>query len=266
MVVSKETLDALKEIGLNMYQRKIYAALLSRGVSTAGELSEMTGVPRSRAYDVLESLSQMGFAILKPSKPREYVAVPPEQALENAKRVLQEKFEDQVKKIERFKRSEYINELNDLYNQGLNLVDPSDLAGALKGRYNIYQHVGGMLKEAEKNIKILTTERGLNELYENHFDVLRKAREKGVEIRILSPLTERNRHAYEVLSEIAEIRDLKEKEVNGRIFMVDDRKMAFSLTSEEVHPTQDTAFWTESDHLTSEMFRPAFELLWNQSE
>ncbi len=265
MVVSKETLDALDEVGLNMYQRKIYTALLSRGVSTAGELSEMTGVPRSRAYDVLESLAQMGFSILKPSKPREYVAVPPDEALDNAKETFRGEYENQLQKIDRFKESDYIGELNSVYDEGLSLVNPSDLAGALKGRYNVFQHVGNMLKEAESEIKILTTEKGLRELHENHYDVLRKAQERGVQVRVLAPLTENNRSSYETLSNVATIRQLPDNKVRGRLTAVDNREMALSLTHDQVHPTQETAFWTQSEHLAAESFGPIYEFLWNQA-
>ena len=43
----------LKKLGLNNYEVKIWTALLRRGVSTAGELSDITNAPRSRSYDVL---------------------------------------------------------------------------------------------------------------------------------------------------------------------------------------------------------------------
>jgi sugar-specific transcriptional regulator TrmB len=56
MVASIQVLDALKSIGLNLYERKIFVALLARGVATAAEVSEIAKVPRSRSYDILESL------------------------------------------------------------------------------------------------------------------------------------------------------------------------------------------------------------------
>ena len=63
MVATTKTLDALKSIGLNLYERKIFVALLARGVATAGELSQIANVPRSRSYDILESLADKGFVV-----------------------------------------------------------------------------------------------------------------------------------------------------------------------------------------------------------
>ncbi len=56
VMMDQRFLTKLKEFGLNSYEAKIWGALLSRGVSSAGELSDISNVPRSIAYDVLESL------------------------------------------------------------------------------------------------------------------------------------------------------------------------------------------------------------------
>ncbi len=269
MVASNETLDALEDIGLNMYERKIYAALISRGVSTAGELSEMTNVPRSRAYDVLESLAEKGFAILKPSKPMQYVAVPPEEALENTKSLHREELETKINQIERFKDSDAINELQTLYSEGVTRVEPSEMSGALKGRYNVYKHLGNMFDSAEREIRIMTTEEGLQDIHDNHAEDLEAAHENGVQVRILTPFTAENEQARERLSAHAEIRDLDDDpktRPEGRIHIVDDEQVAFALTHDSIHPTQDSAFWSRSEHAASQSLGPLFELAWEQSE
>lgn len=269
MVASQETLDALGDVGLNMYERKIYSALLSRGVSTAGELSEMTGVPRSRAYDVLESLADKGFSILKPSKPMKYVAVPPEEAMENAKDLHREEMKDNIQRIEKFKDSEAVEELKTLYDEGVDLVDPASMSGALKGRYTVYQHLGNMIKDSESEIKIMTTAKGLRDLHENHYDVLEEAADKGVEIKIMAHLDEQADEAYNNLGQVASIRQVPQNLANlprGRFSIVDGEKLTLSLTHDEVHPTQDTAFWANSSHAASDTLSPMFDVLWNSCE
>ncbi len=64
MIVKEDFLNKLRQFfSLNLYEAKIWTALLSRGVSTAGELSDIGNVPRSRAYDILESLEKKGFVV-----------------------------------------------------------------------------------------------------------------------------------------------------------------------------------------------------------
>ena len=86
MIVQKDFLNRLKDFGLNSYESKLWIALLSRGVSTAGELSDISNVPRSRAYDVLESLEKKGFIIVKVGKPIKYLAVTPTEVVERVKK------------------------------------------------------------------------------------------------------------------------------------------------------------------------------------
>ena len=86
MIVQKDFLERLKDFGLNSYERKLWVALLSRGVSTAGELSDISNVPRSRAYDVLESLEKKGFIIVKVGKPIKYLAVAPSEVIKPSKK------------------------------------------------------------------------------------------------------------------------------------------------------------------------------------
>lgn len=268
MVASQETLDKLEDIGLNMYERKIYSALLGRGISTAGELSEMTNVPRSRAYDVLESLAEKGFVVIKSENPMEYVSIPPAQAIENMKSRHEDELEDKLDRLDSMKDSEAVEELEELYDQGVELVDPSEMSGSLKGQRQVHQHKGTMFKDAEESIKILTSEKGLNELREKHGDLLKEARDDGINVKVLCPVTDENREAFEEISSYADVRHLDENELpsvpDGRFTIVDD-DATMSLTHDEVHSTQDTHFWSKSDHMAEEMLEPMFDNLWDQA-
>ena len=73
MIIQKEFLNKIKDFGLNTYEAKLWTALLSRGVSTAGELSDIANVPRSRSYDVLESLEERGVLTVELPNPDFYI-------------------------------------------------------------------------------------------------------------------------------------------------------------------------------------------------
>ena len=150
MVASSKTLDSLKAIGLNKYERNLWAALLSRGNSTAGELSDRSNVPRSRCYDVLESLAARGFIVIQPGKPMKYAAIHPKEALERAKRKIQSEAIEMTNKMDRLVKSDSIKELERLYKDNIKTIKPEDLTGALKGRYAMAQQLDSMFKKAKK--------------------------------------------------------------------------------------------------------------------
>ena len=131
MLVKKDFLNKLKDFGLNSYEAKLWTALLSRGVATAGELSDIANVPRSRSYDVLESLEKKGFAITKLGKPIKYVAVPPPEVVERVKKKIETETKEQLTSLEKIKKSELLGELETLHTQGIDLVDPTEFSGVL---------------------------------------------------------------------------------------------------------------------------------------
>ena len=76
MIVKDEFLSRLRKIfDLNLYEVRVWTALLSRGTATAGILSVLAKVPHSRTYDVLESLAEKGFVMIQTTKPLKYVAI-----------------------------------------------------------------------------------------------------------------------------------------------------------------------------------------------
>src|SRR3989344_2047 len=100
MIVKEDFLNKLRRsFNLNLYEVKIWTALLSRGVSTAGELSDIGNVPRSRAYDVLESLEKKGFVVMKLGKPIKYIAVEPTEVVERVKKLIHQEAENNVQKL-----------------------------------------------------------------------------------------------------------------------------------------------------------------------
>lgn len=268
MLASQKALDALKGIGLNLYERKLWVALLARGTSTAGELSTIANVPRSRSYDILQSLAEKGFVVVQNAKPLRYVAITPEESLERAKKKIAEDTQTTLTRIDELKESPVMRELNEIHSQGLKLVLPEDMTGALKGKYSVSQQLTSMFKEAAKKINIVTTPEGLNELFSTHFNDLKRASEKGVKIQIATAGTEKCADSIKAFSDIAEIRNLDQKEVPvaGRFAVVDGKELVFSLTDSKVHSTQDMAFWSRSEHAAGDVMEPLFKVVWNNSK
>lgn len=260
MVASTEVFDALKGIKLNLYERKIFVALLAKGVATAAELSEIASVPRSRSYDVLESLAEKGFVVVQPSKPIKYVALPPREALERTKETLRTQHEEMIERITKLQNSSLIQELESIYKGGLSLVEPTELTGTLKGRHIIDRQLKSILRSAQQHINIVTTEAGLDDLHQKHFRTLKKLAKEGVRLRIVAPL--KNKATVKALSEIADLRT--SRLATGRLFVIDNQHMVMGLTDDAtVHDTQDVALWTSSQHVVERMAAPFFNYLWN---
>jgi len=262
MIVQESFLKKIKDFGLNSYEAKIWTALLSRGVATAGELSDISNVPRSRSYDILESLEKKGFIVMKLGKPIKYIAVSPEEVVERVKKKVTDEAEQSIKTMDELKGSEILSELTQLHNNGIDTVAPEDLAGSLKGQSNIYEHLNLMLKEAEKKIILVTSEEGFIRKADALSRQLRKAKERGVEIQIAAPITEKNKTIAEKLSVYAEIRD--STELNARFTVIDGNQILFMLADDaNVHPSYDVGVWVNTP-LFAQTLTSLFELAWTK--
>ncbi len=265
-LVNQEVMDTLKSLGLNSYERKLYVTLIGKGTSNAGTLSELSGVPRSRTYDVLESLADKGFVVIQSSKPLKYVAIDPKEALERLKTNHESNYKDMVKRIENVKKGRHLDELQKLFKNGLKTVDPTELTGALKGRSSMNQQMQALLRSSEKSFSLLTSYEGLNEFFENHSKLVESAAKRGVKIRIAAPFEKAPDDMVKGLRSFADLRDTKEMDISGRVALADGKELILALTRDsDTHPTQDLHFWSHSSHATGEVLEPLFEIVWKNS-
>ncbi len=268
MIASSKVMDALKGIGLNLYERRLWVALLARGTSSAGELSEIANVPRSRSYDILQSLADKGFVIVQTGKPIKYVAVPPEESLERAKKKLEQQIIDIQERIDGLKGSPVMDELNNIYERGMKLITPQEMTGAVKGKHSVSQQINSMLKGADSDINIVINEGSIEDFISNHFDSLKKANERGVNIKIATNATNKTAGNFKSLNNIAEIRTFNKKDmpIGGRFIVVDGKETLLPLTDSDVHSTQDLAIWSRSSNVANGLLNPMFNLMWNQGK
>lgn len=74
--------ESLQELGLSLYETRLYLGLLTGGQQNGNELSRTSGVPSSKVYGMLERLAAEGMvARTRRGSTVEYVCVPPRDLL-----------------------------------------------------------------------------------------------------------------------------------------------------------------------------------------
>jgi len=262
MIVKEDFLNNIRRyFDLNLYEVKLWSALLSRGVSTAGELSDIADVPRSRSYDVLESLEKKGFVVMKLGKPIKYLAVPPSEVVERVKKNMHHEAQEKITRLESLKQTELLKELELLHTQGVELIEPSELSGSIRGRTNLYNHIEQSIREAKQRVTVMTTSQGLVRKVEGLKNALEQAKKRGVDIRIAAPLTKEALEAAKELKGIADVRHVDK--VKARFCVVDGKNLVFTvLDDNEVHPTYDCGVWVNTPFFASAMDN-LFDLAWD---
>jgi sugar-specific transcriptional regulator TrmB len=70
--------DGLVRLGLTEYEAKAYVALVAISEGGITDISQQSGIPRSRVYDIMERLAVKGFVEVGAMKPLRYRAIDPD--------------------------------------------------------------------------------------------------------------------------------------------------------------------------------------------
>ncbi len=260
MIVQKDFLLKLRDFGLNTYESKLWTALLSQGSSTAGELSDIANVPRSRTYDVLETLEKKGFILHKLGKPIKYMAVPPEEVVSRVKQRVEKETKKQIQLIDELRGSPILSELTLLHSQGIEHIDPTELTGSITGRENLYHHMESRISKAKESVSLIASPDGLKRKSSFLVPAFKKLRARGVRVKIMTKPMQDSR---ETLGEISQIAEIRHAPVSGRLCIIDKKEVLFMLLDDQlVHPSYDTGVWINTSYFAS-LLEDAFEARWN---
>ena len=258
MLVKTELVSKIKDyFDLNIYETKVWLALLGKGIASAGEVAEISRVPRSRTYDVLESLEKKGFAIVKLGKPVKYIGVKPKLILEKLKNNVRSDADDRIVTLSKVRETAEYEQLEQLYKGGINPVRREDLSAALKGKTNITNHLREILQNATKEVIICLNAEEMKskmKLFQQTFDNLKKA---DIKIKVALSGDE------SLIKKIAEILKVKisKIDIDTKFFIIDRKEILFYLLKENKESNdEDIAIW-----LNSEFFGDAFTSLFERA-
>lgn len=248
MMIKTELVKKIKDyFGLNIYETKVWLALLSKGVASAGEIAELSGVPRSRTYDVLESLEKQGFAIEKIGKPVKYIAVKPTAIVEKLKTNTLNDAQEKVKTLSSLKQTKEYTELEELHKTGMVPVKQQEISGAIRGKINLYSQIREMLENSEKEVIISMPASELenkNRVFNGMFERLKKS---NIKIKIaLSGTEEEIKKVEDKFKFKASKMDIKSK------FFISDRKQALFIITNSPEDEQ-IGIWIDSDFFASSL-------------
>lgn len=75
--MSRDPVDSLQELGLSLYEARLYLGLLTYGPQNGNELSRTSGVPSSKVYSTLDKLAGAGIVEhIRRGNTQEYVCIP----------------------------------------------------------------------------------------------------------------------------------------------------------------------------------------------
>jgi len=256
MIIKPEFVNQVKDFfHLNIYETKVWLALLGKGIASAGEIAEISGVPRSRTYDVLESLEKQGFALMKLGKPVKYIAVKPNIIIEKLKSNASKDADEKIKTISKLSETKEYSELQQLYNVGIDPVRQEDVSGSIRGKSTIYNHIKEVLENAKKEVVICTT---TNEIQnKSRFFSLLFERLKKANIKMKIALSGQEKDIKKINAKFK----IKAKHIDiDTIFYIADNDQVLFMISKGGLPDEEIAVW-----LNTPFFSTALSFMFDQA-
>lgn len=239
---------------LNIYETKVWLSLLQKGMASAGEIAEASGVPRSRTYDVLESLEKRGFAVQKIGKPVKYLAVKPINVIEKLKKNAVTEMNDRVNTLSNIRDTQEYKELELLHSSQIELIKKQDISGTIKGRVNINSQISDTLNLAKKQVTICTSVEEFKKRTKLLEPILKKLNDNGIKLNIAL-----NGEEAEInkLSEAHGIK-IKQVDLDNSFYIADKNEIVFMLNKAENNFDQ-MAVWFSSPFFVNS-FTSLFDL------
>lgn len=239
MITKPELIKQIKDyFDLNIYETKVWVALLGKGIASAGEIAESSGVPRSRTYDVLESLEKHGFAIMKLGKPVKYIAVKPNIIIEKLKSKTIRDADERIQNITKLKDTDEYRELEQLYTVGIKPIKQEEISGSLRGKSTIYNHVKEVLENAKKEVLICIPVEEI--IAKSRFFSVIFERLKKMNIKIKVALSGDEKE-IEKINKKFKIK-AKQITIDSKFFIADNEQVLFMISNSNL-PEEEIAIW-----------------------
>ena len=248
MIVKQDLVKRIKEyFNLNIYETKVWLALLSKGIASAKEVADISGVPRSRTYDVLESLEKRGFAITRIGKPVKYISVKPTEVIEKMKMETMQEAQEKVKLLGDLKATSEYTELQTLHNVGISPIKSSEITGSIKGRNNLLSRVRELVESTEKELLICTSVADFNDKSRVLVPALETAVKRNVKVRVL--LSGDHETIKKTLGK-CNIKPIQTNS-NAKFFVCDKKQALFMLTPENAE--EEMGVWLNSGYFSESL-------------
>ncbi len=161
-IMNSRMLENLKQLGFNVYEARVYVEMLKQvHPLTAYEIGKLSGVPRSKVYEVVDNLRKKQIVVQIEDNPKKYLPVDPEEVFSNIEKTF----------------TTCVNFVRDELNH-LEKGEAIDYIFNIFGKETIVDRAREMVRAAESSILIAVDHDMLNSLEMD----LKKAEQRGVEL------------------------------------------------------------------------------------
>ena len=178
----KNILPGMMNVGIPLNEGRVYLALLLEPDISAYRLCEITGIPDSKIYGILESAMKLNMIEVQFGVPKTYRATAPEPLIDEVRLRLKNRFENEITMSESVE--DHLQEIWLRKNENLSNESVIEIAYVVKGATNIVSKMKEMILSANYELRIILPDFGK---FSSIREQLLEARLRGASIKIALP-------------------------------------------------------------------------------
>ncbi len=259
----EKNVKMLIDFGLTGNQARVYLAIARLKLATVGQISKVSKVRREDVYRILPKLEKMGLVEKLLGKPTKIRATPVEEALSVLIKHEEDTARERVSKLKA--RTETF--LKDFARAPNLEVEEKAHFALLSKRRNIVSRMLTMVKNAEKEIDMVSSRGQFMQFLHAFSEQFKKNIRKGIKIRVVSELPDYEDSLPRLIEERVSpgnSLDLRYADLPSSHYMITDFKEALIGTTKEGNLAEPPCLWTNGEGLVG-VFQADFENLWHRS-
>ncbi len=219
----------LKQLGFNEYEARVYVEMLHQiAPLTAYEIGKLSGVPRSKVYEVVDNLRRKQFVVQIEDNPKKYLPVDPEEVFSSIEKSFKTSVNFVKEELNHLERGETIDYIFNIF-----------------GKETIIERSKQMIRSASSSILIAVDRLMLDVLYKE----LESAEHSGIELSIVLYGKRENIDFQNVYCH-----QLREPDIRNFCFVLLDIDFKEVLAGTmPASTTEGHGFWTRSVYLNNIM-------------
>jgi len=252
-----EYVPALTRLGLTEYEAKVYATLVKTGSRTAGELSFLSGVPRTKLYGSVRGLERKGLVRILRHKPETITAASPNEVLFPLAEKLIKEAEESLEQIQNLALAYESMKLI----SSRRMFSKTELS-TLEGRQTISENVRRLLSGTSESVEMLATANGMVRLYKSHSKIVERISSRGVKVRLIAPVTMQNASVAKEMVAILKFRSLPR--VDFEAIVGDSNTIIFfeAMPDDLEEETGNDVGVLSENPQTIKVFKRLYDLVW----
>ena len=265
--ISDKLLNELTSFGLTGNEAKVYLSLLQLSKASAAEIAKLANIPRQEVYRVLPRLEKICLVEVIIDKPTKYLAISPQDVLNQLVGLQEETLERHLLELRR-KKTKLEDELKKVEGRSAGTIRPEPIRFMLiSGQNLINERIREMLQKATNEVLWIAPKAEIKRGVEVDRDkLLYNCTKRNVKVRIVTEIDETNVDEVEKLSKFCEIKH--SLGVTSVATIVDHKEL---IIGSAIYPGENSVgsvlmheLWT-NDSSQINLMRDFFEKVWNIS-